>query len=57
MIKPFADKDKILGQIKFAENYGAFADGIDIDHIFGNDGKYDVVDGERMGAVTTDDIA
>lgn len=56
IIKPFADHDKILSQMKFAEEHGAFAVGIDIDHVYGDDGKYDVVDGETMGSVTFEDL-
>ena len=56
IIKPFADHQKILDQIRFAEEHGAFAVGIDSDHVYGNDGKYDVVDGEQMGPVMLEDI-
>lgn len=56
IIKPFLDREKILSQIRFAEENGAFAVGIDVDHVFGNDGQYDVVDGEQMGPVSMDDI-
>lgn len=57
IIKPFADHDLILEQIAFAEAHGAFAVGIDIDHIAGKDGHYDVVDGLPLGPVTMDDLA
>lgn len=56
IIKPFADHDIILKQIAFAEEYGAFAVGIDIDHIAGKDGHFDVVDGLPLGAITQDDL-
>ena len=39
IIKPFADPQKIMGEIKFAEDHGAVAVGIDIDHIAGENGK------------------
>ena len=56
IIKPFADHDLILEQIAFAEARGAFAVGIDIDHIAGKDGHYDVVDGYPLGPVTKNDL-
>ncbi len=56
IIKPFADKQMILDQIKFAQENGAFAVGIDIDHVPGENGKYDVVDGHPLGPVTQKDL-
>ena len=56
IIKPFADHDIILNQIAFAEQHGAIAVGIDIDHIAGTNGKYDVVDGYPMGPITLKDL-
>lgn len=56
IIKPFADIDMIFEQIKFAEEHGAFAVGIDVDHIAGKEGGFDVVDGMPLGRVTYDDL-
>lgn len=56
IIKPFADHSIIIDQIKFAKEQGAVAVGIDIDHIAGTDGKYDVVDGIPMGPVLLEDL-
>ena len=56
IIKPFAYKDKILSEIAFAVECGSTAVGIDIDHVPGTDGKYDVVDGFPMGAVSVQDL-
>ena len=56
VIKPYADRDKIFDQIAFSEEHGAFALGLDIDHIFGNDGEYDLVFGERMTRQTVADL-
>ena len=56
IIKPFADHDIILKQIAFAEQHGAIAVGIDIDHIAGTNGKYDAVDGYPMGPITLKDL-
>ena len=57
IIKPFADHDRILEEIRVAKECGALAVGIDIDHIFGTDGAYDVVDGSPMGPLTKEDLA
>lgn len=56
IIKPYADRDKVFNQIEFAEKVGALAVGIDIDHIFGGDGKYDCVMGENMTCQSFSDI-
>ena len=50
------DHDKILDEIKFAEEHGAIAVGIDIDHVPGTDGKYDIVDGFPLGPVMQVDL-
>lgn len=57
IIKPFADHDVILEQMTFAEEQGAIAVGVDIDHVVGKDGGYDVVDGLALGSVTKADLA
>ncbi len=53
IVKPYADNGKVRDQMQFAESVGAFGIGMDIDHIFGNDG-YDVVVGEEMSFQTAD---
>ncbi len=53
IVKPYADNCKVKDQMQFAENVGAFGIGIDIDHIFGENGL-DVVIGEEMGVQTAD---
>ena len=53
IVKPYADNAKVRDQLAFAEDAGAFAVGMDIDHIFGPEG-YDVVVGELMTAQTED---
>lgn len=55
IVKPYADNEKVRDQMKFAEDLGAFGIGMDIDHIFGNDGL-DVVIGEQMAVQTSDMI-
>ncbi len=56
IIRPFADHDRILKEIKFAEEHDALAVGIDIDHVPGSNGKYDVVDGIPLGPITEEDL-
>lgn len=56
IIKPFMDHDEILKQIAFAKSQNAFAVGVDIDHVFGKNGEYDVVDGIQLGPVTLEDL-
>ncbi len=51
IIKPFADHDRIFSEMEFAGKCHAVAVGIDIDHVAGQDGNYDVVDGIPMGPV------
>ncbi|MCR5127483.1 MAG: alpha-hydroxy-acid oxidizing protein [Lachnospiraceae bacterium] len=53
IVKPYADHAKVLDQMQYAESVGAFAIGMDIDHIFGPEGL-DVVIGEPMAVQTTD---
>ena len=53
IVKPYADNGKVKDQMQFAESIGAIGIGMDIDHIFGENG-YDVVVGEEMAAQTFD---
>jgi len=53
IVKPYADHDKVVDQMQYAESVGAFGIGMDIDHIFGEDGL-DVVVGELMAEQTSD---
>ena len=55
IVKPYADNIRVRDQMKFAEDNGAVAIGMDIDHIFGNEGL-DVVIGELMTVQTSDMI-
>lgn len=55
IVKPYADNGKVRDQMQFAEEAGAFGIGMDIDHIFGNEGL-DVVIGEKMALQTSDMI-
>ncbi len=53
IVKPYADHGKVRDQMQFAKEAGAFGLGIDIDHIFGEQG-HDVVLGEEMTEQTSD---
>ncbi len=53
IVKPYADNGKVRDQMQFAESVGAFGIGMDIDHIFGENG-YDVVIGEEMTYQTSE---
>ncbi|MBP5418025.1 MAG: alpha-hydroxy-acid oxidizing protein [Clostridiales bacterium] len=55
IVKPYADNGKVRDQMQFAEAAGAFGIGMDIDHIFGNEGL-DVVIGEKMAVQTSEMI-
>ncbi len=57
IIKPFADHERIFDEIRTAKETGAIAVGVDIDHVFGTNGAYDIVDGIPMGTVTEQDLA
>ena len=56
IIKPHADNDDVLWRIEHAVKNGAFAVGMDIDHAFSWDGKYDNVLGLPMKPKTLDEI-
>lgn len=53
IVKPYADNGKVRDQFAYAESVGASGIGMDIDHIFGENGL-DVVVGEEMAVQTTD---
>lgn len=56
IVKPFADHDKIIGELQLAEKLGAVAVGMDIDHVPGENGKYDVIDGIPLGPISFADL-
>ena len=53
IVKPYADHGKVIDQMQYAKDIGAFGIGMDIDHIFGEEGE-DVVVGEPMAVQTAD---
>lgn len=56
IIKPYADEDKISAQIRCAEQNGALAVGMDIDHMFNLKGEVDVCVGEAMSVKSSQDL-
>ncbi len=54
IIKPYADKALVYKELEHAKEQGAIAVGMDIDHVFGKLGEYDVVDDIPMGPVTAE---
>lgn len=57
IIKPYADRAKVLDQIAFARTHGALAVGMDIDHSFNASGGFDAVFGEAMAPCTSAELA
>ena len=57
IIKPYADRDKIYKKLEHAEKCGLLAVGIDIDHVFANDGSPCICFGEELRALTTAEMA
>ncbi len=56
IIKPYADNERVLRKIEHAEQCGALAVGMDVDHAFNGHGAYDLVLGDAMTPRTTEDI-
>lgn len=48
IIKPYVDNDYILHRIEHAERCGVMAVGMDLDHAFARNGKYDNIHGMQM---------
>lgn len=56
IIKPYDDEEKIYKQIRCAEENGALAVGMDIDHMFDLKGQADVCMGELMAVKSSEDL-
>jgi len=56
IVKPYADEAKIERQLKHAEELGALAVGMDIDHMFNMQGNPDVCVGEEMSIKSSEDL-
>lgn len=54
IVKPYADEQKLYGQLKHAQEMGALAVGMDIDHMFDPYGEPDVPMGEKMSVKSPD---
>jgi isopentenyl diphosphate isomerase/L-lactate dehydrogenase-like FMN-dependent dehydrogenase len=56
IIKPYADRDSVYRKIEYAVKCGALAVGMDIDHQFAGNGRYDKVFGLEMRPVSSDEL-
>lgn len=56
IVKPYADEEKIQNMLSYAEERGALAVGMDIDHMFDGKGNPDVCLGERMAVKSSQDL-
>lgn len=56
IIKPHAKEEEIFRKIEHAAKCGVFAMGMDIDHAFSHDGKYDVCMGLEMRPKTMEQL-
>lgn len=57
IVKPMADNDEVIRELKFAAGQGCVAVGMDIDHAFNSRGEYDSVFGIPMKAKTQAELA
>jgi len=56
IVKPYADEDKIHNMLTYAEELGALAVGMDIDHMFDGKGNPDVCLNEQMAVKSSKDL-
>ena len=57
IIKPYADREEILSRIRFAEEHGAVAVGMDVEHsIHADDAEDDCIHGLQMKLPTMDEL-
>lgn len=56
IVKPYADRERVLNMLRFAEQSGALAVGMDIDHSFDGRGNPDNVLGDVMAPVSTAEL-
>ncbi len=56
IVKPYADETKIERQLRHAEELGALAVGMDIDHMFNLQGEPDICAGEEMSIKSSEDL-
>ena len=56
IVKPYADRGRVVRMLQLAQECGAMAVGIDIDHSFGGSGHPDVVLGDEMKPLTSQEL-
>lgn len=56
IIKPYKDRKRVYSLLKYAEEHGALAVGMDIDHSFDNKGMNDLVLGDEMAPVSAEEL-
>ena len=56
IIKPYEDPEEVLREMRHAEECGAFAVGMDVDHPFARNGKYMTLEGHKMSAKSLEDM-
>ncbi len=56
IVKPYADREKVLCMLRFAKENGALAVGMDIDHSFDHRGNPDNVLGMEMRSVSREEL-
>lgn len=56
IVKPYEDNRVIIDRLHHAEEFGAFAVGMDIDHAFNCQGGYDIVFDQPMRPKSSDEI-
>lgn len=49
IVKPYADRELVLQKFREAEDRGALAVGMDMDHMFSDSGEADICRGQKMG--------
>ena len=57
IIKTYADRDLVYRRIRFAQEHGALAVGLDIDHAFNRSRGYDEIEGMEMRPLTSQELA
>lgn len=56
IVKPYADEEKICDMLSYAQELGALAVGMDIDHMYDGKGDSDVCMGEQMAVKSSKDL-
>lgn len=57
IVKPYVDNERVFDQIRHAEEAGAFAVGMDLEHAFDRTGAFDVIEGEAMSSKSLEEVA